>query len=180
MPRLSAALLFGGYMYDELTAVDIKKMEEEIAYRKNVLAPELGAELRRTREFGDLSENAEYKEAKRLKRKNEGRIRYLENMIRTANVIDVEKADDEVGLFDRVVIFNERMNAEKEIQIVTTLRQNALLGYVSKESPLGQAIMGKKVGDRVLVEVNEKMSYFVVIKSITKDVDNEDLPISGF
>ena len=167
-------------MYDELTAVDIKKMEEEIAYRKNVLAPELGAELRRTREFGDLSENAEYKEAKRLKRKNEGRIRYLENMIRTANVIDVEKADDEIGLFDRVVIFNERMNAEKEIQIVTTLRQNALLGYVSKESPLGQAIMGKKVGDRVLVEVNEKMSYFVVIKSITKDVDNEDLPISGF
>ena len=167
-------------MYDELTAVDIKKMEEEIAYRKNVLAPELGAELRRTREFGDLSENAEYKEAKRLKRKNEGRIRYLENMIRTANVIDVEKADDEIGLFDRVVIFNERMNTEKEIQIVTTLRQNALLGYVSKESPLGQAIMGKKVGDRVLVEVNEKMSYFVVIKSITKDVDNEDLPISGF
>ena len=167
-------------MYDELTAVDIKKMEEEIAYRKNVLAPELGAELRRTREFGDLSENAEYKEAKRLKRKNEGRIRYLENMIRTAKVIDVEKADDEVGLFDRVTIFNERMNAEKEIQIVTTLRQNALLGYVSKESPLGQAIMGKKVGDRVLVEVNEKMSYFVVIKSIVKDVDNEDLPISGF
>lgn len=167
-------------MYDELTAVDIKKMEEEIAYRKNVLAPELGAELRRTREFGDLSENAEYKEAKRLKRKNEGRIRYLENMIRTANVIDVEKAADEVGLFDRVLIYNERMNAEKEIQIVTTLRQNALLGYVSKESPLGQAIMGKKVGDRVLVEVNEKMSYFVVIKSITKDVDNEDLPISGF
>jgi transcription elongation factor GreA len=101
-------------------------------------------------------------------------------MIRTAKVIDVEKADDEVGLFDRVTIFNERMNAEKEIQIVTTLRQNALLGYVSKESPLGQAIMGKKVGDRVLVEVNEKMSYFVVIKSIVKDVDNEDLPISGF
>ncbi|MBQ7387475.1 MAG: GreA/GreB family elongation factor [Clostridia bacterium] len=167
-------------MYDELTAVDIKKMEEEIAYRKNVLAPELGAELRRTREFGDLSENAEYKEAKRLKRKNEGRIRYLENMIRTAKVIDIEKADDEVGLFDRVTIFNERMNAEKEIQIVTTLRQNALLGYVSKESPLGQAIMGKKVGDRVLVEVNERMSYYVVIKAITKDVDNEDLPISGF
>ena len=78
-------------MYDELTAVDIKKMEEEISYRKNVLAPELGAELKRTREFGDLSENAEYKEAKRLKRKNEGRIRYLENMIRTAKVIDLHR-----------------------------------------------------------------------------------------
>ncbi len=167
-------------MYDELTAVDIKKMEEEIAYRKNVLAPELGAELRRTREFGDLSENAEYKEAKRLKRKNEGRIRYLENMIRTAKVIEVTKAEDEVGLFDRVVIFNEKLNAEKEIQLVTTLRQNALLGYVSKESPLGQAIMGKRVGDRVLVSVSDKLSYYVVIKSITKDVDNDSLPISGY
>ena len=167
-------------MYDELTAVDIKKIEEEIAYRKNVLAPELGAELRRTREFGDLSENAEDKEAKRAKRKNEGRIRYLENMVRTANVIEIEKEDDKVGLFDRVLIFNEKMQAQKEIQIVTTLRQNALLGYVSKESPLGRAIMGHSVGDRVLVEVNEKMSYYVEIRSITKDVDNEDLPISGY
>jgi len=167
-------------MYDELTEVDIKKMEEEISYRKNVLAPELGAELKRTREFGDLSENAEYKEAKRLKRKNEGRIRYLENMIRTARVIDVESEDGRVGLFDHVLIFNERMGAEKEIQIVTTLRQNALLGYVSKESPLGQAIMGKREGDRVLVRVNENMSYYVQIRRVTKGVDNEDLPISGY
>ena len=167
-------------MYDELTEVDIKKMEEEIEYRKVKLAPELGAELRRTREFGDLSENAEYKEAKRAKRKNESRIRYLENMIRTAMVIEIKKADDEIGLFDKVVIFNEKMNAEKEIEIVTTLRQNALLGYVSKESPLGSAIMGHKVGDRVLVKVSDTMSYYVVIKKITKGEDNEDLPISGF
>jgi transcription elongation factor GreA len=167
-------------MYDELTEVDIKKMEEEIEYRKVKLAPELGAELKRTREFGDLSENAEYKEAKRAKRKNEGRIRYLENMIRTAKVIEIKKADDEVGLFDRVLIFNEKMNAEKEIQIVTTLRQNALQGFVSKESPLGMAVMGKKVGDRVLVHVSEKMSYFVQIRKITKGEDNEDLPISGY
>ena len=167
-------------MYDELTEVDIKKMEEEIEYRKVKLAPELGAELKRTREFGDLSENAEYKEAKRAKRKNESRIRYLENMIRTAKVIEIKKADDEIGLFDRVIIFNEKMNAEKEIEIVTTLRQNALLGYVSKESPLGSAIMGHKVGDRVLVKVSDTMSYYVVIKNITKGEDNEDLPISGF
>lgn len=167
-------------MYDELTEVDIKKMEEEIAYRKNTLAPELGAELRRTREFGDLSENAEYKEAKRLKRKNESRIRYLEAMIRTANVIEIKGGADEIGLFDRVLIYNEKMGAEKEIQIVTTLRQNALLGFVSKESPLGRAIMGKRVGDRVLVKVSDTMSYYVVIRSITKGEDNEDLPISGF
>ena len=167
-------------MYDELTEVDIKKMEEEIEYRKCKLAPELGAELKRTREFGDLSENAEYKEAKRAKRKNEGRIRYLENMIRTAKVIEIKKADDEVGLFDKVVIFNEKMGAEKEIQIVTTLRQNALLGFVSKESPLGMAIMGKKVGERVLVNVSDKLSYYVQIRKITKGEDNEDLPISGY
>lgn len=167
-------------MYDELTLVDIKKMEEEIEYRQAVLAPQLGAELKRTREFGDLSENAEYKEAKRLKRKNEGRIRYLQNMIRTAKVIEISADEGKVGLFDRVTIYNERMGAEKEIQIVTTLRQNALLGYVSKESPLGSALMGKGVGDRVLVEVNEKMSYYVVIRSITKGEDNEELPISGY
>ena len=167
-------------MYDELTKVDIKKMEEEINYRKTVLAPELGAELRRTREFGDLSENAEYKEAKRLKRKNEGRIRYLENMIRTANVIEIEKTEDEVGLFDKVLIYNEKMKAEKEIELVTTLRQNALLGFVSKESPLGKAIMGRKVGERVLVKVNEDTSYYVEICRIIKGEDNDSLPISGY
>ena len=167
-------------MYDELTSVDIKKMEEEITYRKVVLAPELGAELKRTRELGDLSENAEYKEAKYLKRKNESRIRYLEAMVRTAKIIEVEKTDDEVGLFDHILIFNEKMNAEKEIQIVTTLRQNALKGFVSKESPLGSAVMGKREGDRVLVKVSDTMSYYVVIRKITKGKDNEDLPISGY
>ena len=167
-------------MYDELTEVDIKKMEEEIRYRETVLGPELLAEMKRTREFGDLSENAEYKEAKREKRKNEGRIRYLRNMIRTANVIEIKKREDEVGLFDKVKIFNEKMNAEKDIQIVTTLRQNALLGFVSKESPLGAALMGRRVGDRVLVTVNEKMSYYVVIRALEKGQDNEELPISGY
>jgi len=167
-------------MYDELTEVDIKKMEEEIRYRESVLGPELLAEMKRTREFGDLSENAEYKEAKREKRKNEGRIRYLKNMIRTANVIEIEKDEDSVGLFDKVRIYNEKAGAEKEIQIVTTLRQNALLGYVSKESPLGTALMGHKLGERVLVKVNDTMSYYVVIKSIVKGEDNEDLPISGY
>ena len=167
-------------MYDELTLVDIKKMEEEIRYRKVELAPVLMAEMKRTREFGDLSENAEYKEAKREKRKNESRIRYLENMIRTAKVIDVESKADTVGLFDKVLIYNEKMKAEKEITLVTTLRQNALVGLVSKESPLGSAVMGKRVDDRVLVTVNENMSYYVKILEITKGEDDESLPISGY
>ncbi len=167
-------------MYDELTRVDIRKMEEEIKYRSGPLAAELGAELKRTREFGDLSENAEYKEAKRAKRKNESRIRYLEAMIRTAKVIEIEDTADTVALFDKVTIFNEKMGAEKTIQIVTTLRQNALLGFVSKESPLGSAVMGARVGDRVKVTVNENMSYYVKILSIVKGEDNEDLPISEY
>ena len=167
-------------MYDELTSVDIKKMEEEILYRETVLAPKLGAELQRTREFGDLSENAEYKEAKREKRRNEGRIRYLKNMIRTAKIIEVDTDADVITLFDRVRIFNEKMGAEKEIQIVTTLRQNALLGYVSKESPLGTALMGRKAGERVLVKVSDTMSYYVKIISVTKGEDNENLPISNY
>ena len=171
-------------MYDELTKVDIDKMEEEIKYRRNVLAPKLGAELQRTREFGDLSENAEYKEAKRDKRKNESRIRYLEAMIRTASVIETEDNSEDnvprVSLFDKVTVFNEKMGAEKQIQIVTTLRQNALLGFVSKESPLGSAVMGAAVGDRVQVTVNENMSYYVKIIAIEKGEDNTDLPISNY
>ena len=166
-------------MYDELTAVDIKKMEEEIRYRRVELAPVLMAEMKRTREFGDLSENAEYKEAKREKRRNEARIRYLENMIRTAHVIEIEDRGG-VSLFDRVKIYNERRGEEREIQIVTTLRQNASLGYISKESPLGAALMGAREGDRVLVEVSPTMSYYVKVLSIEKGEDNEDLPISSY
>ena len=167
-------------MYDELTKIDIKKMEEEIRYRRVELAPQLMAEMKRTREFGDLSENAEYKEAKREKRRNEARIRYLENMIRTAHVIEIDAAPDEIALFDRVRIYNERADAERTIQIVTTLRQNALEGYISKESPLGSALMGHRKGDRILIEVSPTMSYYVRVLDIEKGEDNESLPISGY
>ena len=167
-------------MYDELTLVDIKKMEEEIRYRRVELGPKLLAEMKRTREFGDLSENAEYKEAKREKRRNEGRIRYLENMIRTARVIDVGEGGGGIGLFDRVLLYNERTGEEREIQIVTTLRQNALEGYISKESPLGSALLGHMEGERVEIVVNDRMRYFVKILSVTHGEDNEELPISGY
>ena len=167
-------------MYDDLTLVDIKKMEEEIRYRRVELAPKLMAEVSRTREFGDLSENAEYKEAKREKRRNEARIRYLEAMIRTANIVDVGTEDGRIGLFDHILIYNEKMGKERQIQLVTTLRQDASAGFISKESPLGQALMGHREGDRILVQVSEAMSYYVRILKVTKGEDNEDLPISGY
>lgn len=167
-------------MYDELTEVDIRKMQEEIDYRTSVLGPQLLAEMKRTREFGDLSENAEYKEAKREKRRNEGRIRYLDNMIRTARIIEVKKEEDRVALFDYVTLFNEARGEEKRIQIVTTLRQDALRGFVSKESPLGSALLGHRVGEHVRVEVAPGRAYTVEIRAIERGEDNEELPISGY
>jgi transcription elongation factor GreA len=167
-------------MNNKLTRKDIEEMQAEIDHRKLVLRPELLEEVKETRAQGDLSENFEYYAAKRDKNKNESRIRYLENMIRTAKVIDVDSREGVIALFDKVLIYNEKMGKEKEIEIVTTLRQNALLGYVSKESPLGAALIGHKVGDRVLVEVNPTTSYYVEIRKITKGEDNTEIPISGF
>ncbi len=167
-------------MYDELTEVDIRKMKEELAYRYTVLAPQLGEEVKRTREYGDLSENAEYKVAKQERNANRARIRYLENMIRTARIIDTRSDADKVGLFDYVEYFHEEREITKRIQIVTTLRQDAVAGFISRESPLGRALLGHRVGERVCVKVSDSRSYNVVIRAIEKGVDNEDLPISSF
>ena len=167
-------------MHDELTSVDIKKMEEEVEYRRLTLRPQLIEDVKTAREFGDLSENFEYKAAKREKNRNESRIRYLEHMIKTAKVIEDHSAADEVGLFDKVVIYIEEDDEEQEIRIVTTLRQNALQGLISKESPVGKAVMGHRVGDRVRVEVNESYSYDIIIRSVTKGTDDDSLPISAY
>ena len=167
-------------MHDELTQVDIKKMQEEVDYRMCVLRPQLLAEVQRTREYGDLSENAEYKEAKREKNANESRIRYLKKMIETARVIKVEKKADAVCLFDTVTYYVEEDEEEEERQIVTTLRQDVLKGYLSKESPLGKALLGKKIGDRVYVKVNDNYGYYVEIRAIKKGHDDENIPISSY
>ena len=178
--KLQFKIKKGFIMHDELTEVDIKKMQEEVDYRMCVLRPQLLAEVQRTREYGDLSENAEYKEAKREKNKNESRIRYLKNMIATAKVIKVRQDDDSVCLFDTVTYYVEEDEEEEERQIVTTLRQDVLKGYLSKESPLGKALLGKKVGDRVLVKVNDNYSYYVEVRAIKKGHDDENIPISSY
>ena len=168
-------------MYDELTEVDIKKMQEEINHRVRVLRPQLIEEVQTARAFGDLSENFEYKCAKQAKNRNESRIRYLERMIRTAKVIEVKGQEDTVGLFDKVTMFNEMVKKEMTIQLVTTLRQDALKGLISKESPVGKALMGRKEGDRVEVVVSDTMSYFVEIRKVTKaKEDDASLEIRGY
>ncbi len=167
-------------MYDELTEVDIKKMQEEIDHRVRVLRPQLIEEVQTARAFGDLSENYEYKCAKQAKNRNESRIRYLERMIRTAKVIEVKAQEDTVGLFDKVTIFNEMVKKEMTVQIVTTLRQNALKGLISKESPVGKALLGHRARDRVQVAVNPELKYFVEIRAIEKGRDDEDMEISAY
>ena len=167
-------------MYDELTEVDIRKMQEEIDYRVRELRPQLIEEVQTARAFGDLSENYEYKCAKQAKNRNDSRIRYLERMIKTATVIDVSSNADEIGLFDKVTIYIEEDDEEQEIELVTTLRQNALKGLISKESPVGKAILGKKVGDRVEIVVSPEMKYTVEIRSITPGEDDASLEISSY
>ncbi len=167
-------------MHDELTAVDIKKMQEEIEYRRLTLRPQILEDVKTAREFGDLSENFEYKAAKREKSRNDSRIRYLERMIKTATVIDASSAPGEIGLFDKVVIYIEEDDEEQTIQLVTTLRQNALKGLISKESPVGKAVMGHRAGERVQVVVNEQYSYWIEIRSVEKGTDDASLPISSY
>ena len=165
-------------MHDELTAVDIRKMQEEIEYREQVLMPQIIKDVQTARAFGDLSENYEYKAAKQEQRKNWSRIRYLKQMVASAVVIEDESKDGEAGLFDTLKIFLEDEEEESEIRLVTTLRQNPLEGLISKESPLGKALMGRKVGDRVQVQVSESYSYYCRILAITKGEDDENLSIS--
>ena len=167
-------------MHDELTEVDIQKMKDEIRWRREELNPKLREEVRRTRELGDLSENDEYRSAKREWNRNNGRIRYLEAMIETAIVIKVDHAADTVGLFDKVTLFYEEDDEENTITLVTTLRNDVFGGYISKESPVGKAIMGHKVGDRVIVQVNDKISYPVVIRKIEKGEDDPNLKIQQY
>lgn len=167
-------------MYDELTKVDIQKMQEEIDYRVSVLRPRFIEDVKTAREFGDLSENFEYKAAKREKNRNDSRIRYLERMISTASVISGESRTEEIGLFDKVQVYFEEDDEVQTLQIVTTLRQNALKGLISKESPVGRALIGRRAGDRVRVEVNPDYSYSLVIRSVEKGTDDDSLPISAY
>ena len=155
-------------MYDELTEQDIKKMEEEIEYRKLVVRKN----AQEARAHGDLSENFEYHAAKKDKNQNESRIRYLEKMIRTAKIISTDSADDEVGMNNTVTVYFEDDDEEETYKIVTTIRGNSLKNLISNESPLGKALLGHKIGDHCEVKVNDNYSYFVEIRKIENTVDD--------
>lgn len=161
-------------MFDKLTQSDIDKMQAEIEHRILVVRPQALEDVKTARAHGDLSENFEYHAAKKVKNQNESRIRYLQKMIRTAEIIPEDSAEDEVGINNTVEIeFLEDESVEK-YKIVTTVRANSLEGLITNESPLGKALLGKHVGDVAKVVVNEHLSYEVKIISLEKTTGDGD------
>ncbi len=167
-------------MNDKLTRSDIRKMEEEIEYRKLIVRKELLEHVKTARAHGDLSENFEYHAAKREKNKNESRIRHLERMIKTARIIDDTSKEDEVGINNRVEILFEEDGLVEAYRIVTTVRGDSLNNLISIESPLGKALLGHREGDRIKVEVDPSYSYFVRIQKIDKTTDDSEDRIRSY
>lgn len=164
-------------MNDALTKIDIEKMQAELDDKRLRLLPELIEEVKRTRAYGDLSENYEYKAAKQAQNRCKSRIRYLEHMISSAHIIEDRSGCDEVGLFDRVELYMPEDDETETVQVVTTIRCDPLNGLISRESPLGRALLGRKKGDRVTVHASDDYSYEAVIQSIEKLSDDGSAPI---
>lgn len=162
-------------MVHELTQKDIDDMMAEIEHRKCVVRKELLEDVKTARAHGDLSENFEYKAAKQAKNQNESRIRYLERMVRNSKVVKDQSGEDEVGINKIVTLYFEEEEEEEEFKIVTTVRGNSLKNLVSTESPLGKALLGHKVGDRVWIAINEKAGYYVEIKEMRLEDKEEAL-----
>lgn len=167
-------------MHNQLTEQDIKRMEEEIEHRKLVVRKEALEAVKEARAHGDLSENFEYYAAKKEKNKHESRIRFLERMIKTAEIISDESKEDEIGVNNTVEVRFEEDGTMETYKIVTTMRGNSLEGLVSTESPIGKALLGHKVGDRVCVRVNESYSYYIIVEKIEKTVDDGSDKLRSF
>ena len=163
-----------------LTKSDIEKIKEEIEHRKLVVRPQAIEAVKEARAQGDLSENFEYYAAKKDKNKNESRIRYLERILKTATIITDESAEDEVGINKTVEVLFEEDNEVEKFKIVSTMRGDSVKGRISNESPMGAALMGHKVGDRVKINVNDSFGYFVIIKSIENTGEEETDTIRSY
>ena len=167
-------------MHNELTKIDLEKMQQELDYRRITLRPQLLEEVKVARAFGDLSENFEYKAAKREKNRNDSRIRFLENMIKTARVYEDKSDANTIGLYDKVTLWLPEDEEEEVWQIVTTVRQDPLRGLISKESPAGRALLGKSAGDAVFIQVNKDFGYEVVVRAIEKGQDDGSAQLNEF
>lgn len=167
-------------MRDQLTKSDVKKIQEEIEHRKLVVRKEAIEAVKEARAHGDLSENFEYHAAKKDKNKNESRIRYLERMLKTAIIVDDSSKEDEVGINNTVELYMEDDDEVETYRLVTSIRGSSIHGLISIESPLGKAILGKKLNERVYVKVNDQFGYYVVIKKIINTNNEEEDQIRSY
>ena len=167
-------------MRNQLTEKDVKRIEEEIEYRKLVVRKQALEAVKEARAHGDLSENFEYHAAKKDKNQNESRIRYLERMLKTSEVVSEDSREDEVGLNNTVTLYFEEDDEEETYKLVTSVRGNSLKNYIRTESPIGRAILGHRAGDRVHVKVNEAVGYDVVIRSIENTGDDGSDKLRSF
>lgn len=159
-------------MSNEMTKNDIKKIEEEIEHRKLVVRKECIEAVKEARAQGDLSENFEYYAAKRDKNRNESRIRYLERLIKTATIIEDDTQDDEIGLYSVVDLYMEEDDETMTVKVVTSIRGDSMKDFISIDSPLGKAIKGHKLGDRIYIKVSDDYGYYVVVKGIEQTMDD--------
>ena len=170
-------------MHELLTEKDIELMKAELYDLQTYKRPAAIAEVQRTRAFGDLSENYEYKAAKEEQRSIDSRMRYLNNMIRTAKIIDrtpKNGAADGVRLYDKVTIYIPEDDEEMVVSVVSTVRVSPDKGFISLKSPLGKAILGKPVGAVVPVKVNDSYSYDVEIRHIERGEDDGSAPLMRY
>ena len=167
-------------MAEELTKEDVRKIEAEITKGKLEIRPKLIEAVKEARAQGDLSENFEYYAAKREKNQNESRIRYLERILKFAKVISTESRRDEVGINDTVTLYFPEDGEEEVYHIVTSIRGQSLEGKISNISPLGRAVVGKKLGEAVTVELENGSSYVVEIRNIEKTGEKEEESIRKF
>ena len=156
----------------KLTKEDIKKIQEEIDYRNSELRPKLLEDLRTARAQGDLSENFEYMMAKRANNRNLSRIRYLEKLIRTAQIVEETAPADVAGLNREVTIWIPEDEEEETYKLVSSIRGDSMKNRISLESPLGRALKGHKAGDVVTVRVNDNYSYACEIRAVSAVVDD--------
>lgn len=167
-------------MREQLTKSDVEKIEEEIEYRKLVVRKQAIEAVKEARAHGDLSENFEYHAAKKDKNKNESRIRYLERMLKSAEIVSDISKEDEVGINNTVTVYFEEDDEEQVFRLVTSIRGNSMKNLISTESPIGKAVLGHKVGERIQVKVNDNYSYYIVIKQIENTSEDENDQIRGY
>ena len=154
--------------YNKLTFEDIKEIREEYEYRSSTLKAQIAVEKMTAAAHGDRSENAEYKEAMKNYYKNQSRLEYLSKMLNTATIIDDTDISKDILHVNSVAVIKFIEDDElEEIVLTTTLKADPSKYFISIESPLGSALLGKRLGDKVEVESPEG-TYFISVEEIIK------------